>query len=67
MLAANPRIHPRNRPVQSALDAAEQGDLEPFRRLAAALALPGDPDSALPELEPAELAESRPFKTYCGT
>jgi len=67
MPAANPRIHPRNRPVQSALDAAEQGDLEPFRRLAIALAHPGDPNSALPELEPAELAESRPFKTYCGT
>jgi uncharacterized protein YdiU (UPF0061 family) len=67
MLAANPCIHPRNRPVQAALDAAEAGDMQPFKRLAIALAHPWDPDSAVPELEPPERVDGIPFKTYCGT
>jgi len=67
MTASNPPIHPRNRAVQSALDAAEHGDLGPFYRLAASLARPWDPDSALPELEPPDGAELAPFTTYCGT
>lgn len=33
MAAANPLVHPRNRPVQAALDAAESGDQAPFTRL----------------------------------
>ncbi len=67
MMASNPPIHPRNRAVQGALDAAEQGDLGPFHRLAASLAKPWDPASALPELEPSDSAELVPFTTYCGT
>ncbi len=67
MTACNPPIHPRNRPVQSALDAAERGDLQPFLWLATSLAKPWDPASALPELEPAITAEPAPFMTYCGT
>jgi serine/tyrosine/threonine adenylyltransferase len=67
MITCNPPIHPRNRPVQSALDAAELGDLRPFLRLAASLARPWDPASALPELEPAINAALEPFMTYCGT
>jgi len=67
MLASNPRIHPRNRPVQAALDAAEAGDMQPFQRLVHALANPWDPDSDVPELEPPERADGIPFKTYCGT
>lgn len=67
MRTANPRIHPRNRPVQRALDSAEQGDLEPFRRLLDSLRNPFDPDSALPELESPDIRETVPFTTYCGT
>lgn len=67
MTAANPIIHPRNRPVQSALDAAEAGDMQPFKRLVCALADPWNPESALPELESSGTVENRPFKTYCGT
>jgi len=67
MLASNPLIHPRNRPVQAALDAAEAGDMQPFQRLVHALANPWDPDSAVPELEPSCTVENRPFRTYCGT
>jgi uncharacterized protein YdiU (UPF0061 family) len=67
MVAANPVVHPRNRPVQSALDAAEEGDLQPFNRLLQSLAHPCDPDSAVPELEPSSIPERMPFRTYCGT
>ncbi|OHD21412.1 MAG: hypothetical protein A2Y38_16040 [Spirochaetes bacterium GWB1_59_5] len=67
MMAANPRIHPRNRPVQSALDAAEEGDMQPFERLVRSLANPWAHDATVPELEPSELTEVLPFKTYCGT
>ncbi len=67
MKASNPRIHPRNRPVQATLDAAEQGDLQAFHRIMSALSDPWNYGSALPELEPEETTESRPFKTYCGT
>ncbi len=67
MSASNPRIHPRNRPVQAALDTAEQGDMQAFHRIMGALADPWNPESALPELEPEATTESRPFKTFCGT
>ncbi len=67
MAECNPPIHPRNLPVQSALDAAEAGDLGPFLRLAAALSKPWAPDSDLIELKPSEHPGSTPFRTYCGT
>jgi uncharacterized protein YdiU (UPF0061 family) len=67
MKASNPPLHPRNRPVQSALDAAEAGDMQPFLRLAASLAKPWDSASALPELEPDGNAAYEPFISYCGT
>ncbi len=67
MMAANPRIHPRNLPVQSALDAAEQGDMRPFQLLARCLSNPLDPASAIPELDPQETTGQAPFKTFCGT
>lgn len=67
MAAANPLVHPRNRPVQAALDAAESGDLSPFNRLLSALKSPYDQASALPELEPSAAEAAAPFVTYCGT
>lgn len=67
MQASNPPIHPRNRPVQNALDAAELGDLAAFERLAASLADPWNAASALPELEPGAVAGQQAFRTYCGT
>lgn len=63
MAAAKPLVHPRNRPAQAALDAAESGDPAPFTRLPSALKPPYDPESALPEPEPNAAA---PFATYCG-
>lgn len=67
MAASNPPLHPRNRPVQAALDAAELGDWQPFQRLAGSLADPWNPSSALPELEPSDVAGQPVFRTYCGT
>lgn len=67
MMASNPAIHPRNRPLQHALDAADQGDLEPFYRLGTSLASPWVPDAALDAMEPSDIASLEPFKTYCGT
>jgi uncharacterized protein YdiU (UPF0061 family) len=67
MAAANPLVHPRNRPVQAALEAAESGDLAPFTRLLSALKSPYDLESALPELEPSAADAAAPFVTYCGT
>lgn len=67
MAAANPLVHPRNRPVQAALDAAESGDLAPFNRLLSALKSPYDPESTLPELEPSAADAAAAFVTYCGT
>jgi len=67
MAAANPRIHPRNRALQNALDAAERGDMSPFLRLLASLEAPYAPESALPELEPNAIPDPAPFKTFCGT
>lgn len=67
MAAANPPVHPRNRPVQAALDAAESGDLAPFTRLLSALKSPYEPESTLPELEPSAADAAAAFVTYCGT
>jgi serine/tyrosine/threonine adenylyltransferase len=67
MQGANPAVHPRNRPVQEALDAAEQGDLEPFRRISSMLCNPWDPESGTGELAPSEIPDGIAFKTYCGT
>lgn len=67
MAAANPRVHPRNRALQNALDAAERGDSSPFLRLLASLESPCAPGSALPELEPSAIPDPAPFRTYCGT
>jgi serine/tyrosine/threonine adenylyltransferase len=67
MQGANPAVHPRNRPVQAALDAAEQGDLEPFRRILNMLCNPWNPESEAGELAPSEIPDGIAFKTYCGT
>lgn len=69
MLRVNPRIIPRNHKVEAALTAAsEQGDLEPFESLLAAIRRPFDDDPVLaPFAEPAPVAVTACYKTYCGT
>ncbi len=68
MLATNPLFIARNEHVETALDAAVQGDYAPFERLLAVLSdpfteQPGDADLATPS-QPRFL---QTFRTFCGT
>jgi len=67
MQEANPVVHPRNRPVQAALDAADAGDLEPFRKLARDLSNPFSGEPERDYLEQPEAEDGKPFATFCGT
>jgi len=65
----NPIVIPRNHRVEQALAAAsDEGDLEPFRRLLAALRRPFDeaPQHAA-YAEPAPAALTAAYQTFCGT
>jgi protein adenylyltransferase len=67
MRAASPAVIPRNHRVQAALDAAEEGDYDPFRTLLEVLQCPFDA-----QLEGSEYAlpprpEQRVLQTFCGT
>ena len=67
MCRVNPAVIPRNHRVEQALNAAEDGDLAPFRKLVAVLASPfalaeEDAAYALPPA-PGEEIEA----TFCGT
>jgi len=67
MRAANPRVIPRNHRVEAALNAAGEGDLQPFEALLAVLRKPFSRDE-IPEAflngPPEDLP---PYVTYCGT
>ena len=66
--SVNPRVIPRNHRVEEALDAAVLGDLEPYRRLVAAVRRPFDDDPALATWdEPAPPAFASSYRTFCGT
>ena len=64
---ANPVIIPRNHFVQAALDAAEQGDTEPFDALLAVLKTPYDPKHEATRYAEPPSPDTRPYVTYCGT
>jgi uncharacterized protein YdiU (UPF0061 family) len=67
MRRANPAFIPRNHRVQAALDAAESGDYDPFRKLLAVLQHPYDdqPEAADYALPPH--SSERVLQTFCGT
>jgi uncharacterized protein YdiU (UPF0061 family) len=69
MRAVDPRVIPRNHRVEEALAAAsDEGDLEPFERLLAALGRPYDDDASLaPYAEPAPPGVTARYRTFCGT
>jgi len=63
----NPRYVPRNHQVEAALDAATEGDLEPFRRLVEVVSRPFEERPGLEEYAgPAPEGFGR-YVTYCGT
>ncbi len=68
MRRVNPLVIPRNHRVEEALTAATQGDLRPFHQLLAALRRPFDEDADLaPYAQPAPLAVTAAYQTFCGT
>lgn len=64
---ANPVIIPRNHLVQAALDAAEQGDSQPFDELLAAIQNPFDSNHQDSTYAQPPAANTAPYVTYCGT
>ncbi|KGE03076.1 protein adenylyltransferase SelO [Pseudohaliea rubra] len=65
--AANPVFIPRNHLVQAAIEAAEDGDLAPFHRLAERVANPYRWDPADADLARPARPEERVQRTFCGT
>ena len=68
LLAANPRIIPRNHRVEQAIDAAYEGDLSVFDRLLAAVRDPFGDDPRYDDLaDPAPPGFLDGYQTFCGT
>lgn len=67
MRLANPEFIPRNHQVEAALQAATNGDMQPFQRLLAILQRPYErqPDAA-EYTQPAPSTNEK-YKTFCGT
>lgn len=64
MKSANPALIPRNHRVEEALQAAEQGDLEPLSRLLTALK---QPYAHSAEQKFYRAPSGLPYRTFCGT
>ncbi len=67
MAAANPVYIPRNHHLESALRAAELGDLAPYERLLDAVTAPFTRREGFEDLEEAGAEPDAPFVTFCGT
>ncbi len=63
----NPVYVPRNHKVEAALEAANQGEMEPFDRLLDAVTRPFDARPGLEEFEGPAPADFGPYTTFCGT
>lgn len=67
MCKINPAFIPRNHRVQAALDAAEAGDLGPFRTLLAVLQRPYEEQPERSEYTQPPSPSERVLRTFCGT
>ncbi|MFM8338484.1 MAG: protein adenylyltransferase SelO, partial [Fluviibacter sp.] len=67
MAKTNPVVIPRNHLVQAALDAAEQGDDQPFESFYAVLQTPFDLKHQGSIYTQPPPADASPYVTYCGT
>jgi len=67
MSDSNPAVIPRNHKVEEALDAATNGDLQPFRDLLAALENPYQARTDLTAYQSPPKPEERVRQTFCGT
>ena len=67
MHSVNPAVIPRNHKVEEALQAGEEGDLQPFHKLLLALEKPyEDRDYLLPYQSP-PVPSVNAYQTFCGT
>jgi len=67
MRRANPVLVPRNHRVEQVIEAAYDGDFEPFHRLLDALQQPFDVRPEFAEYEAAPTREEVVYATFCGT
>ncbi len=67
MQSNNPCVIARNHQVESALAAAEQGDLSLTAELIEVLSQPYDENPKNKPYQAAPTASSEPYKTFCGT
>jgi serine/tyrosine/threonine adenylyltransferase len=67
MNLANPTVIPRNHAVETALAAAVEGDMVPYKRLHAALASPYADQSEHADLAQRPAPPDTPYLTFCGT
>ena len=63
----NPVHVPRNHKVEAALEAANQGEMEPFDRLLDAVTRPFEARPGLEEFAGPAPADFGPYTTFCGT
>ena len=67
MRRANPVVIPRNHRIQAVIDAATEGDFEPFHTLLAAVTQPFDESEAARQLAAPATASEQVLRTFCGT
>jgi uncharacterized protein YdiU (UPF0061 family) len=68
MRAINPAIIPRNHRIEELIAAAvEDGDLEPFRQMLAAVAHPFEERAEFAVYMQPPMGHERVFRTFCGT
>ena len=65
--SVNPAVIPRNHKVEEALQAGEEGDLEPFHDLLKALENPYEDGDHLTPYQAPPKPEEKVLQTFCGT
>ena len=65
--SVNPAVIPRNHKVEEALQASEEGDLEPFRNLLKALKKPYEDGEHLAPYRVPPKPSEKVHQTFCGT
>jgi uncharacterized protein YdiU (UPF0061 family) len=67
MRSVNPAVIPRNHKVEDALQAGEEGNLEPFHELLKALENPYEDGDHLQPYQTPPKPEEKVLQTFCGT
>lgn len=67
MRSVNPAVIPRNHKVEEALQAGEEGNLEPFHELLKALENPYEDGDHLQPYQTPPKPEEKVLQTFCGT